>query len=72
MQQSHISLIDLLVADLQFAGAPRRSLARLQGARSDAEKRAPEYFLVPSHYQQATDGALKAQDAALDDLRLPQ
>ena len=58
MQRSHIELVDLLMSDLRFSGAPARALGKLQGVRAAAEKREPEHFLVGDNYKKATDEAL--------------
>jgi hypothetical protein len=71
MQRSHLQLVELLAADLRFAGAPARALSTLEAAGDAAAKREPEYFLVPANYKAATDAALDAQREAFDALRHP-
>ena len=68
MQSSHLHLLTLLISDLNFAGAPSVALKELEGARDDAKKKAPEYFLVADQYKAATDAALAAQKATFTTL----
>ena len=45
MQRSHEQLIDLVLEDLQAAEPPPRALLELQGRKSEAHKREPEFFV---------------------------
>ena len=66
MQASHITLLDLIMGDLRFAGAPARSLAQLEGLRAEAMRLDPTVFNVAEHYRAATSEALDAQRDAFD------
>ena len=61
MRYSHLQLLDLLTADLQFSGVPSSALVPLTSLKVEAEQRAPSWFNSTANYEEATKKALSTQ-----------
>ena len=66
MKHSHLQLIDMLIDELVFAGAPARALTPLRSVREEADRRANDHYNVAENFQAATNEALVAQRAVFD------
>ena len=66
MKHSHLQLIDMLIDELVFAGAPARALTPLRSVREEADRRANDHYNVAENFQAATNDALVAQRAVFD------
>ena len=61
MQRSHTTLVDTMVENNVFAGAPEKMLRPLRELHALAAQRGRAYFNVPELFQKATSEALQAR-----------
>lgn len=65
MQRSHVALVEGILDDLRYAGAPQGVMRPLIELRARAEARGREHFNVPALFLQATSEALELRTKAM-------
>ena len=68
MKRSHIDLIDLMIDDLTYSGAPQRALLSLTSLKAESSSREASEFNIAKNYSSATARALAAQKDCLNSL----
>jgi hypothetical protein len=54
MQKAHLALIDLIIEDMYFCGAPSNAMHAFELLKMDAEQRSPEWYNHPENFKNAT------------------
>jgi hypothetical protein len=68
LKRSHLELLDVIIGDLRFNGAPSKALAKLRRLELLAKERPSAWFEKPENFKAATDLALSTQKAAFASL----
>ena len=72
LQASVLTLIDVLLEEMRFAGVPARALMPLLSLKSETEQRDPSWFNLSKNYTHATDAVLQRQEAVFEALSRPE
>ena len=68
MQHSHLALLDQMINDFRYAGAPDHPLRPLKAARRESAQREGAWYENAEHFMQATQKALEARGAVISSL----
>ena len=71
LKRSHLELLDVILGDLKFNGAPSKALAQLKRLELLAKDRPSNFYVHPENFREATDTALSTQKAAFASLGDP-
>ena len=66
MKHSHIQLINMLIDELRYAGAPPLALTPLVNEREKSERKPADWFNVAMNFQTVVSDALTAQSEVFD------